>query len=175
MIVHQIQDLSNQTIVDLLKQGLQSVKDENLIKNYHPDFSKHNSNLFYLLNKGRYKKGTYYVLEDQGKYIGSAGWNHYNDDIALLLTRAYVAEEYRQKSLLATHVLENMINSALHYNKLWITCNGYNMAIYNGFVRLAEDRSAGLMNGWSKIYKKFKPIGLHTVYYTEQYVVEYQK
>ena len=57
MIVHQIQDLSNQPVINLLKHGLQIVDDENLIKNYHPDYADHNSNLFYLLNKGRYKKG----------------------------------------------------------------------------------------------------------------------
>ena len=175
MIVHQIQDLSNQYVIDLLKYGLQKVDNENLIKNYHPDYEDHNSNIFYLLNKGRYKKGTYYVLEEDGAYVGSAGWNEYTKDIALLLTRTYVRPDCRQQAVLTTYILEDMIASALAYDKLWITCNGYNMPIYHGFERLAENKSAGLKQRWPKIYAKFKPIGPKTVYYTEQYVVEYQK
>lgn len=175
MIIHQIQDLSNQHVVDLLREGLKSVDDENLIENYHPDYSQRNSNLFYLLKNGRYKKGMYYVLEDEGKYVGSAGWNEYTPEIALLLTRTYVVPERRQQTVLTTYILDDMISSALDYDKLWITCNGYNMPIYHGFERLAENKSAGLKNRWPKIYARFKPIGLRTVNYTEQYVVEYQK
>ena len=175
MIVHQINDLSNQHVVNLLKEGLTRVDNDNLIKNYHPDYTDYNGNLFYVLNKGRYLKGTYYVLEEDGKYVGSAGWNEYTKDIALLLTRTYLVPEQRQQRLLSTYILKDMINSALNYDKLWITCNGYNMGIYNGFVRLAENKSAGLKNSWPKIFAKFKPIGPKTVYHTEQYVVEYQK
>lgn len=175
MIVHQIHDLTNQYVVNLLKEGLAGVDNSNLIKNYHPDYSDDNGNLFYVLNKGRYLKGTYYVLENNGKYVGSAGWNEYTKEIALLLTRTYVVPEHRQQALLTTYILQDMINSALHYDKLWVTCNGYNMPIYHGFERLAKNKSAGLKNSWPKIYSRFKPIGVRTVNYTEQYVVEYQK
>jgi hypothetical protein len=175
MIIHQIHDLSNSNIVSLLEQGMSQVTEPELIKNYHPDFKSDNSNLFYILKNGRYKIGNYYVAEEDGNYIGSAGWNWYKDDIALALTRAYIAPNHRQRNIMATYFLPSILDETALYNKIWCTCNEYNKVIYNGFVRIAMGKRAGLTNPWLDIYSKFVPIGIQTVNYTEQYVAEYKR
>ena len=173
MLIHQIQDLSNSTIINILEKGLGEITETNLIRNYHPDYKSENSNLFYILNHGRYKIGNYYIAEEDGKYIASAGWNHYEDDIALALTRAYVLPEHRQSYIMANEFLPRILEETLAFNRIWCTCNDYNKSIYKGFVRLSRGKSAGLHNSWPKIYSMFVPIGIQQVYYTDQYVVEY--
>jgi len=174
MIIHSINDLSNIKVVNILKNGLKTVTDQNIISNYHPDFESTPSNLFYILKKGRFKIGNYFVMEDNGEYVGSAGWNEY-DDVALLFTRAFIPNIYRRKYSMASHLLPIMFEQTQDYNKLWITFNSYNYGIYRGFCRLHQGKSAGLFEPWPEIYKKFVPIGKKTVNYTEQYVVEYSK
>jgi len=174
MKIHAINDLSNSYVIGLLEENLQAVTQSNLIKNYHPDYSEHPGNLFLILDQGRYKKGNYFVLENNGKYICSAGWNEY-EDVALLLTRAYIKKEYRRNYFLAEFLLPLMFEETHKYDKLWITCNGYNKSIYNAFERMAQGKSVGLFDQWPDTYKKFKPIGTKMVYNTEQYVAEYNK
>jgi len=173
-MIHLINDLSNKHVVNLLKSNFCSISNKNIVKNYHPDYSNIPGNLFYILAKGRYKQGMYYVVEKNGKYICSAGWNKYHEcvDTALLLTRAYVSEHYRSKYPLATYLLPLMIDATSHYKHVWITCNEHNRSIYSAFERLNSGKSAGLFNQWPDVYKKFKPIGLKTIYNTQQYVVE---
>jgi hypothetical protein len=175
MLIHQIKDLSNTRAVNLLEQGMIQVLDFNLIKNYHPDYHNESSNLFYILKHGRYQIGNYYIAEENGKYIASAGWNYYEDDIALALTRAYVLPEHRQSYILGTHFLPKILDETVNYDKIWITCNEYNLAIYKGLSRMSQNKNAGLGISWPAIYNKFLPIGIKTVNYTEQYVAEYNR
>lgn len=175
MKIHQIKDLSNHFVVKLLESGLSKITDERLIKNYHPDFRQHNSNLFFLLDTGRYETGNYFVIEDNGQYVGSSGWNWYEDDIALLLTRCYMDKAYRFNYLMAEHFMPRMFEETNQYNRLWITVNGYNKIIYDGLTKMYEGKRVGLFKPWPEIYGKFKPIGIRTVNYTEQYVVEYTR
>ena len=175
MIVHQIKDLSNSWVIKLLESGLSKITDERLIKNYHPDYKDQNSNLFFLLNSGRYNNGYYFVIEDDGKYVGSSGWNWYEDDIALLLTRCYMDKSYRFNYLMAEYFMPQMFEQTKQYNRLWITVNGYNKIIYDGLSRMYEGKKVGLFKPWPEIYSRFKPIGIKTVNYTEQYVVEYKR
>ncbi len=174
MKIHAINDLSNTYVINLLKENLQSVDDFNLIRNYHPDYYKTPGNLFCILDQGRYQNGNYFVVEDNGKYICSAGWNDY-EGIALLLTRAYISDQYRRKYLLSKYLLPLMFEQTQQYDTLWITCNEYNKSIYHAFERLDAGRPAGLFDQWPETYKKFKPIGTKTLYYTEQYVAEYKR
>jgi hypothetical protein len=175
MNIHQIQDLSNKAVVDILKTGLTGVLEPHLSKNYSPEFANVNSNLFYILEKGRYSTGMYYVLEDNGEFVASAGWNEYTADTALVLSRAFVSEKYRTTYVMGEYLLPLMITGANHYDHVWITCNEYNKAIYNWFVRSAEGRSPAMFANWPPIYLRFKPIGKRIVYNTEQYVAELQK
>jgi hypothetical protein len=170
MIIHSINDLSNSSVVELLTNGLSRIDDSNYVQNYHPDFSNIPGNLFYILKEGRYKIGNYFVMEEDGKYIGSAGWNRYND-VALVLTRAYIPPELRSKYLMATYLLPIIFEQTTEYNKLWITSNNYNKVIYDGLDRLQKNKS----NPWPDIYRKFVPIGMQVVNNTLQYVAEYQK
>jgi hypothetical protein len=174
MKVHAIRDLSNEYVVNLLKDNLKTITRPELIQNYHPDYSTNPSNLFYILNDGRYEIGNYFVMEEDGKYIGSAGWNDY-EDVALLFTRAYILPEHRRKYLLAKYLMPLMFKETEPYDKVWITCNEYNMSIYRGLERLQLDKPAGLFDQWPEIYKKFTPIGIKTIYNTDQYVAEYRR
>lgn len=169
-----INDLSNHYVINLLKHGLSTINDLDTVKNYHPDHSNTPGNLFYILAEGRYQNGNYFVMEEDGKYVGSAGWNPYGD-VALVLTRAFIPQAERRKYYMATHLLPIMFDQTTAFNKLWITCNDYNITIYDALVRLQNGKSAGLFASWPPIYKKFVPIGKKVVNYTEQYVAEYYR
>lgn len=175
MNLHSITDLSNKHIISVLEAGLAKISEQDLAQNYHPFYQNESSNLFYLLKQGRYQKGNYYVLEKDGMYVGSAGWNHYTDNTALVLTRAYIVPKYRTKNLMSEYFLPRIFSEASGYEKLWITCNDYNKSIYNGLVKLSKGQSAGWVNTWPEIYKNFKPIGSRLVNNTPQYIAEYQK
>ena len=64
MIIHEIHDLSNKYVIELLLKGLSKITDEQYVTNYHPDYASNTGNLFYILEQGRYVKGKYYVLEE---------------------------------------------------------------------------------------------------------------
>lgn len=171
MNVHSVKDLSNRKLINFLKRSLTQVDDYRLIKNYHPDYQSTPGNLFYILKEGRYKTGNYFIMEDGGKFYGSAGWNEY-DDVALVLTRAYIPKGIRGRNIMSKYLFPIILKETEEYNRLWITFNDYNSVIYQGFVRQAEGKSNMI---WPEEYKKFVPIGKRTVYYTDQYVVEYKK
>lgn len=174
MKIHTIQDLSDNYVVGLLKDSLKNITKPELVKNYHPDYSDTPGNLFYILGHGRYDIGNYFVMEEDGKYAGSAGWNEF-EDVVLLFTRAYIPVEYRRQYFLATHLMPLMLHETRFYDKVWITCNEYNKSIYHGLERLQAGQPAGLFDQWPEIYKKFVPIGIKQIYNTNQYVAEYHK
>lgn len=176
MHVHEIHDLSNSKIVSVLAQGLSKIADENILINYHPDYSDHNSNLFYIIRHGRYRKGygKYYIIEEEDKFICSAGWNEYEIDptIAFALTRMYIDPSYRGQYLVAQHILSKTLNETKSYDKIWLTVNKYNKRLYDWFVRADQNKRTALFNDWPEVYRNFKPIGEKTIYNTPQYVVE---
>ena len=176
MIVHEIHDLSDSNIADLLARGLSKVTDENILVNYHPDYSDNSSNLFYIIRYGRYRKGLgkYYVIEEAGEYVSSAGWNEYEDDptTAFALTRMYTDPVYRGQYLVAQNILSKSLRETQRYDKVWLTVNKYNKRMYDWFVRADQNKRTALFNDWPAIYRDFKPIGERIVYNTPQYVVE---
>ena len=178
MLLHELHDSSNEVVINLLEVSFSKITSIDIIKNYHPDFKNEPANIFHILNdvNGRYKKGAYYVLEHEGEYVCSAGWNQYDLDstIALALTRAYVHPKHRTKYYMGEYILPKIIESAKDYEHLYITADSYNSAIYQWFVRAEAGKSPGMFSDWPDIYRNFKPIGQKTIYYTEQYVVEYK-
>jgi hypothetical protein len=179
MKIHVIQDDSNKPIINLLEESFNKITDPDIIKNYHPNYKNDPANIFYILNdvNGRYTKGAYYVLEHEGEYVCSAGWNQYELDttIALALTRAYIDPKYRAKYYMGEHILPKIIDSTTSYNHLYITADSHNSAIYQWFYRAHQGKRPTMFNNWPEIYRKFKPIGKKPVYYIEQFVVEYQR
>ena len=175
MILHEIHDLSDTKVVSLLQQGLSKITDSTHLQNYHPDFTEHTGNLFYVLNNSRYLKGKYYVIEEDDKYICSAGWNEYELDtsIALMMTRFYVMPEHRKKCYASNYILPKSLLEAKKYKYIWMSMNEYNKPIYSWFDRASKGKLPGLFDYWPEIYRKFTPIGKRELYYTEQYVVEY--
>ena len=172
MIVHQINDLSNLYVIDLLKDGLKHISEDHLLENYHPDNQHNPANLFYILKNGRFSIGNYYVIEDKnGQYAGSSGWNRLNDSTALGLVRAYTIPRYRAHFLLGKHILPNILKETKNYKKVWLTFNEYNKKIYDVIALMNQGKSTP----WPKDYKKFSPIGTKTVNNTLQYVAEYQR
>jgi hypothetical protein len=174
MTIHHIHDLANNKIINILKSEFATITNNDIIENYHPDHSDKTGNVFYLLKNGRYKQGCYTVLEEDGKFIASAGWNEYNNNTALLLSRSYVNQQYRTQYLLAQHILPSQISDTQNYINRWITVNDYNSAIYNWFVRSQQGRRTALFDNWPPIYKKFHPIGEKNIYFTPQWVAEYR-
>lgn len=147
--------------------------------NYHPDYSDNPANIFRILKDGRYQrgKGKYYVVEQHGELIASAGWNEYEIDpsIALVLTRMYVSPSNRGNYVVGKEILPIILTELNIYSKIWITVNEYNKTIYDWFVRNSESKRPALFNNWPEIYKQFVPIGKKNVYYTPQYVVELKR
>lgn len=173
--VHSIKNDSNIALIDFLKKGLSQIDEPHLLENYHPSYSSNKGNLFYVLGQGRFLNGNYYIIESNGQYIGSAGWNPYTNDTALALTRAYIIKDYRTEYLMAELLMPRILEESKEYPKLWITCNEYNKSIYNAFVKLSKNQTAGLFNPWPEIYRQFIPIGKKIVNYTEQYVAELRR
>ena len=179
MIVHEIHDNSNLDLVKFLGRELATITDESIIKNYHPDYRDEPSNIFYILRSGRYRKfyGKYFIVEDDGKIVCSAGWNVYEEDptIALGLTRAYVSPDYRGQYPMSKYILPKIIEETADYERLWITVNEHNIMIYNWFVRASQNKRTTLFNDWPDIYRQFKPMDKMTIYNTTQYVVELKR
>jgi hypothetical protein len=179
MKLHLIHDLSNPYICEMLVKTLSQCTDDHAIKNYHPDYATLPKNLFYILanNKGRYRNGGYYVLEEDGEFVCSAGYNEYDFDssVALVLTRAYVSPTRRTEYSMGNYILPEIIQRVKHYPHVYLTVNEYNKAIYNWFVRYHSNKRPSLYGEWPECYKKFKPIGKKIIYFTEQYVAELQK
>ena len=171
--IHQITDLNN-NIIEILKSDISRdmFSSEQLAINYLYEYRNTPGNLFYILDHGRYNKGKYFVLTDNGRYIASAGWNHYTEDTALLLTRMLVIPEYRGSYILAKTVLQKMIDQSLNYKNQWITFNEYNLTLYKWFQRVEEGKRGALFNNWPEIYARFKPVGQREINHTLQYVVE---
>lgn len=177
MNTHVIHDTSNTEAIKILESGLDRDMPDHLKFNYHPQYRDYGSNIFKVLDSGRYSvgRGEYWILEDNGRYIASAGWNEYDNDstIALLLTRMYVADEFRTQYMIGQHVLPAMIERTSAYDKQWITCNQYNISLYKWFVRVWSNRAGTVAGEWPQIYRKFVPIGKRQIYKVDQYVVEY--
>lgn len=173
MNLYSIQDDTNTVVCDLLKREFSKIKDELALPNYHPDYSDYPGNFFYILKQGRYKKGNYYILEENNEFICSAGWNEYGLDpeIALLLTRLYVNPKHRSYHYSGKHILPLLLDESANYRRRWITVNDYNKGFYKVITRLREKSSAP--GQWPLILKNFKPIGEHKVNGVNQWVVEY--
>ena len=178
MIIHELHDLSNSKAVALMEKEFSTISDMNLIENYHPDFKNNPSNIFYILKNGRYhlNNGSYWVIEEDGNFSLSSGWNVYEleEDTALALTRTWGNPRYRRKYYMSKYLLPLMIEQASAYKNLYITVNDYNYRIYRMFERANVGKNSGLDPIWFDIYKNFEPIGKKTIYYTEQWVVRYK-
>ncbi len=175
MLIHKIHDLSDTYAVSILEEGLANIPEANLVNNYSPNHRDSNSNLFYILNEGRYRDGAYYIVEKDGKYVCSSGWNKYNDTTALVLTRSYVAKEYRTQYLMASMLLPTMIEETSSYEHTWLTCNKNNPILYEWFVRAQQGKRTAIYSDWPEIYKRFKPIGEMNIYYTQQLVAQLER
>lgn len=177
MNIHKIHDLSDSFSRKILETGLSEIREKYLIENYSPEYRQINSNLFYILDNGRYSEGNgaYYIIEDNNNFIAGSGWNKYDDETAIVLSRSYIKPEYRTEYLMGKYLLPLMLSDCSGFEKVWITCNKYNKAIYNWFCRAHSGKSPAMFKNWPDIYKKFEPIGIKTVYFTEQYVAQLKR
>jgi len=173
--IFRIHDITDRA-VEILKKGLVlEGEPEELRRNYCYEHRDEPGNLFKILESGRYLRGAYYILTDhRGDYVGSAGWNQYDNDTALVMTRMYVIPKFRRSYIIGTAILPTLLEETTEYKKVWMTVNHYNKGLYYWFVRAQKGNDKGLSD-WPDIYKKFKPIGEHLVYNTPQLVMEYQK
>jgi len=176
MQLYRLNDLSPSPGLDILKSEFSNrVFDESYAENYAWDHRDKLSNIFYLLKNGRYSVGCYFVIENNGKYIASAGWNKYDNETALVLTRAFITEEYRTSYVMGNELLPIMLDESKSFQNIWITCNKNNKAIYDWFTRNKEGKSPAMFSNWPDIYSRFEPIGIRTVYFTEQFVSQLKR
>ena len=173
MKIYTIHDLSNLHVINILKKEFNTITDTNIISNYHPDYSDFSGNLFYILAHGRYIRGKYFIIVDEtDNFIASAGWNEFNVDVALILTRMYVSPKFRTRYIIGKTVLPTMLTETMEYKNVWMTVNQFNKSIYNW---LARNDTQNRIGNWPDIYKNFKPIGQQVINNTLQYVLEYQR
>lgn len=176
MKIHAIHDDSDSEVTHILQTGLSTVTNEQIIKNYNPQYSDTTGNLFYILKHGRYREnyGKYFVVTIDDKYVCSAGWNEYELEtgVAIVLSRMYIVPEYRGQYLIGNNILPLCIEETSRYNQVWITANDHNRSIYDYFERANSGRRTSLFNDWPAIYRQFKPLGRRSVYYTDQWVAE---
>lgn len=173
--IYQINDLTNLSVTDILREGIKAdmFRNEEVSKNYLYAYKDQPSNLFFLLDNGRYYKGNYFVVTDkQDNLLAAAGWNHYTNHIALVLTRMIVIPKIRSQYVVGQEILPIILEETKAYKKKWITANDYNKSIYHYFERISQGKSSSISNQWPEIYKKFKPIGQREVNHTLQWVAE---
>lgn len=172
MIIHPIHNLNRTHIIKMLENGMSTITDEKRIKNYHPDYKNHTSNLFFILKEGRYNEGMgrYYVVEEDDKYICSAGWNKfiYTESTAVLLTRTYVHPKYRGNYVIGHQLLPICVGeSQIDHKILWITFNQHYKKVYMWFAKMRNKPNV------PSIWRKFNYVGLKNVYNTQQHVYQY--
>lgn len=172
MVCYELHDGSHSAGLTLLQDSFSRIDDPNLIKNYHPDYTGSPGNFFTVLAEGRYASGNgkYYVIEEDGVYICSAGWNKYQLalDTALLLSRMYVSPQHRGKYTVGKHIFPRALSEArIDHSRLWVTFNGYNAKWRKWFETV---KVRGLV---PEHYRNFNYVGVMDVYYTSQYVYEY--
>lgn len=175
IIIHEIHDLSNRYVTDLLVRGI----SESTSPNYHPDYFDKSENLFFILeNKNRFAegKGTYFVIEKDEEMVCSAGWNEYELDptIALGFTRLFVPEIHRKNFYASQYLTDKIINDTQNYDKLWLGHGQEAIHVYNRYVYFYENGKNKYEN-YPNLYSRFKPIGEKEIYYSKQWVVEYIK
>jgi hypothetical protein len=178
IIIHKINDLSDDRVVNILKNGLTEslFKKQKLHENYLYSHKDNPANIFNILKNDKYKIGAYYVLADEDdNYVASAGWNQLNPNTALLLTRMVVSLPYKTSGILGQKILPMLIEKTSSYDKVWMACNEYNLAIQKWFTRKQEGKSLAVSWSWPEVYKRFEPIGKHTVNGIEQYVFQLKK
>lgn len=160
----------------MLHREFSLIKDSNLIENYNPSYSMNPANIFYILNNtDRYKNGIYYVLENEGEFVLSTGWNsyEYNPEIALVLTRTYVNPKYRGKLLMAKYVLPDILMKVKEFKHVYVTVNKFNTKLITSFEKLLKSKRQ--LNSNAKMYKNLVPKGIMNIYFTDQYVFEFIK
>jgi hypothetical protein len=178
MNIYEINDLSNTKVIEILKNGITKsmFKKQELLENYLYEYKDNPANLFYRLENGQFKNGSYFVITDEeDNFIAGSGWYKYNDNTALVLVRMLVRPDYRTTYIVGHKLLPLMLDKAARYNNVWITCNDYNKAIYDWFDRSSKGKSPALYNNWPDLYKKFKPIGKQLVNGMQQYVAALEK
>lgn len=178
MNIYKINDLSDKHVIEILSTSIHKEMFHNdaLLKNYLYEFRTEPGNLFNILDKGRYKSGNYFVVtDDDDQFVASAGWNEYDKDTVLLLTRMLVNPTHRTSYVLGLKVLPLMIEETSEYKNIWMSVNEYNQGLYKWFVRKQQGKSTGLYSDWPKIYEQFEPIGQKEIYNTKQYVVQLKK
>lgn len=169
MIVHKIQDNSNEYVMELLADGLITVEEIN----YNPLYENLSQNLFKKIRTGLFKSSSYIVLEDENGYVGSSGWYEYNKDTALVLVRSYIKKEYRQRWLLTDYCLPIMLEEAKDFKNIWMTVNPSNSYLQKAFERTENGKLA--WPNMPPLLKKFKPIGMKYINGLDQYIIKYEK
>ena len=197
--VYELNDLSNPELVNILKEGLDSIPISNyrgMEENYLYQYKDTPGNLFRILDDGRYLNGAYYMLTDKDdNFMASTGWYMYQDetegDVALALTRTITHPNYRGtrgkvnlESSDDTVATLGMIKHRLfaptlraikakHQGKIWITFNGKNVTfIKHGLRQKKFNKSWSSDLGLEDIKYENLYLGEKFIHYTWQHVLE---
>ena len=112
--------------------------------------------------------GDYNLVYYDGTLAGGAGYYRYDSQYVLACTRAYVMPEFRKQyvtqNLVAFQLRELQSIGERAPKKMMITFNKYNSRIYRALIN-----RPGLI---PELWSTFRPVGLRTINYTEQYCWE---
>jgi len=159
--VYELNDLSNPELVNILKEGLDSIpinKYRGMEENYLYQYKDTPGNLFRILDDGRYLRGAYYILTDQeNNFKASTGWYPYQDEVegevVIAFTRTITHSNYRGtsgkvnlESTDDTFATLGMVKHRLfapalreikakHQGKIWVTFNGKNFTFIKHALR----------------------------------------
>jgi hypothetical protein len=86
-----------------------------------------------------------------------------------------VSLPYKTSGILGHTILPTLIEKTSSYDKVWMACNEYNVAIQKWFTRNEEGKSLTVAKSWPEVYKRFEPIGKHTINGIEQFVFQLKK
>ncbi len=134
-------------------------KKNRLYLNYEPSLRQGT-----LLSKYLREDLDYFVIKTP--YRASAGMQILNESVTLGLVRSYVFQDFKSQWYLSK-LLEYQIE-VYKTKKLWITFNECTSSIYK-HVLFPKSRVL------PKVWYSLTPIGIKTINYTEQYVLEYDR
>jgi hypothetical protein len=176
----EIWSLKNSLVVDFIERLKIELSKESpynqteyFIANYEPKNHLSNTNLFYLLNSGRYHSGDFYMLFEEGNFVGCSGWFEHEGSI-IAMSRAYLALKYRSQSVLAQSLLPLIIS--LNKDRrlpIIMTFNENRRQVYECFERIQAGKSFLLGQEWPEVFKLFKPKGKKKLFGYDQYIVEF--
>lgn len=186
IFTHTISSIEHQTEIDQFINFLEKIQDENvtaLPKNFN---LSEKPNSAHILNILRNKNGRFYqknagfiCIYNKDMLIACGGYHphSFEDKHGLLvLSRFFINKSFRagKINIIDDHWYPEFKNKMNNIDYLWMSFNDDRAALYKAFERQSRQKSTMLGDNWPNFFTNFHPIGIKTINFTQQYVVEYK-